>query len=74
MTQTTLGERIIKLRESKGLSQAEFARKLDLYPQQMYRYEKNKANPPYEFFKKVLEVWPDVNMNKIIKGDQNAQD
>jgi transcriptional regulator with XRE-family HTH domain len=65
---STLDQRIIQFRQSKGLTQAEFARKLEMFPQQIYRYEKNKATPPYEFFKKVVELWPEVNMNWLISG------
>jgi transcriptional regulator with XRE-family HTH domain len=67
-----LNNRIIQFRQSKGLTQAEFARKLEMFPQQIYRYEKNKATPPYEFFKKIVELWPDADMNWLIGGSDDS--
>lgn len=65
---TTINQRIIFLREAKGLSQAEFAKVLQVFPQQINHYEKSKASPAFKFLQKVLIVWPEVNMNWLISG------
>jgi putative transcriptional regulator len=40
-----LGERIVKLREAKGLTQADLARQCDKEPQSIERIENGKINP-----------------------------
>jgi len=68
MNDLSFSSRLISFRESKGLKQADFARKLEIFPQLLSRYEKGKAYPPYEFFKKIVELWPEANLSWLIGG------
>ena len=40
-----LGERIVELREERGLTQADFARKLDIDDSSLRRIESGRTNP-----------------------------
>lgn len=66
--ETSINQRLIRLREAKGLTQAEFARKVEMLPQQINNIEKDKAGPTVKLLQKILELWPDVNMNWLIGG------
>jgi len=67
--ENTFGDRLIQVREKKGLSQAEMARKLGISPQVLFRYEKNQNRPGYGLLKKLIEIYPDIDLNELIGED-----
>ncbi len=62
------GERLVDVREYLGFNQLSFAQKLDLAPQSLSRYEKNKVKPSIELLKKLLNKF-EININWILTGD-----
>lgn len=62
-----IGERIKNLRKSKGLSQVEFAEKLDLTQGFISKVEKNSAQFTIEHLILVGNIF-DVDMNLLLKG------
>ncbi|MBR9861425.1 helix-turn-helix transcriptional regulator [bacterium] len=48
-----LGERIIELREERGFTQAEFARKLDIEDSSLRRIESGRTNPTTKTLHKI---------------------
>lgn len=61
------GEKLILMREKLGFNQNEFAEKIELAPQSLSRYEKNKVKPSIEFIEKLTNMFS-VNTNWLING------
>ncbi len=61
------GNRLIEVREILGFNQNEFAEKLNLAPQSLVRYEKNKVKPNIEFIEKLTNMFS-VNSNWLLTG------
>ena len=61
------GERLKEARENLGFNQNEFAEKLQLAPQSLARYEKNKVKPTIEFIEKLTNMFI-INSNWLING------
>lgn len=60
-TNMTVGERIKKIREQKGIKQYELAKKAEISVNALINYEKNKRNPPLRAVDKIalaLDVTP----------------
>lgn len=55
-TMNTLGERIVFLRELRGISQKELAARLDITAASMSRYENNVYDPKSEILTKLCEI------------------
>ena len=65
------GQRLKKLRKSKGLTQTDLANILHLSDKSsISRYERNHNNPPIDVIKKMSEVL-DVSVNYLLKGIEN---
>lgn len=65
---TRFSERLRDIREKKGLTQAQLAKKVGLNNNQTYnRYEMNNASPSLHTLKK-LAIALDVSVNKLIGG------
>lgn len=61
------GERLVKVRDSLGFSQAEFANKIELAAQSLGRYEKNKVKPSVEFLMTLTNMLH-INSNWLLTG------
>lgn len=61
-----LGEHIARLRISKGISQAEFARSCDKDPQSLNRLEKGKINPSIIYLREIAEQL-DMEVGEMLK-------
>lgn len=64
------GEKLIKVRENLGFNQNEFAEKIELAPQSLSRYEKNKVKPSIEFIVKLTDMFS-INSNWLLNGKGN---
>lgn len=64
------GTRLKEVREILGFNQNEFAEKLNLAPQSLVRYEKNKVKPNIEFIEKLTNMFS-VNSNWLLTGKGN---
>lgn len=61
------GERLVKVRESLGFNQSDFASTIDLAAQSLVRYEKNKVKPSVEFLAKLTNMF-NVDSNWVLTG------
>lgn len=61
------GERLVKVRESLGFNQSDFAGTIDLAAQSLVRYEKNKVKPSVEFLAKLTNMF-NVDSNWVLTG------
>jgi len=61
----TSGERIKKLRERLGLTQSEFARKLNYPPAYIYQIEKGIRNPGLSVLKRISETF-NISISELI--------
>lgn len=64
------GERLKEAREKLGFNQNEFAEKIQIAPQSLARYEKNKVKPTIEFIEKLTDMFI-INSNWLINGKGN---
>lgn len=62
------GERLIEARENLGFNQNDFAEKIQIAPQSLARYEKNKVKPSIEFIEKLTFMFR-INSNWLINGN-----
>jgi putative transcriptional regulator len=60
-----LGERIVELREKKGISQNELARKLETFNTAIRRIERGEVNSTINMLRKVASVL-DIPITKLI--------
>ncbi|PEC23719.1 helix-turn-helix domain-containing protein [Bacillus cereus] len=68
-----LGEQIKKLRESKGFSQEDVAKKIGVTRQAVYKWENDKSCPDIENLILLSEMY-NVTLDKLIKGNQNFKE
>ena len=61
------GAHLKKMRTSKGISGAEFARQLDIEQSNFTRLEKGRTNPSVYLIKKICDVI-DISMSEFFKG------
>ncbi|WP_164091442.1 helix-turn-helix domain-containing protein [Poseidonibacter lekithochrous] len=61
------GERLVEAREKLGFNQSELAEKLEIAPQSLARYEKNKVKPSMEFVAKLTDMF-NMNSNWLLTG------
>ncbi|MBO5227533.1 MAG: helix-turn-helix transcriptional regulator [Lachnospiraceae bacterium] len=64
-----LGETLIVLRKSKGLSQEQLAEKLDLTRQTISKWELNQSTPDISYIIQLSEFF-EVTTDYLIKGEQ----
>lgn len=64
-----INDRIDRFFKSKGLASADIARMMGVDRSYISRFRSNRA-PNMEFFNKLVAIWPEVDMNYIIKGDK----
>jgi len=63
---STLGERIRELRGD--MQQIDLARRLEIHPNTLMRYEKGGACPDVSFLQKLLEIFPNANPDWLLTG------
>lgn len=61
------GERLVKARLELGFNQNEFAEKIEIAPQSLARYEKNKVKPAIDFIEKLTNMF-NINSNWLLNG------
>ncbi len=61
------GERLLKARLELGFNQNEFAEKIEIAPQSLARYEKNKVKPTIDFIEKLTNMF-NINSNWLLNG------
>jgi transcriptional regulator with XRE-family HTH domain len=62
------GERLVKMREARGLSQATLAKRLGMQPQALARYETQGKNPSFDVLRRLTEVFSN-GMDWLIGGN-----
>jgi len=67
-----IGKRLRYLREKRGLSQLELARRLDIPNQNISNYERDFRQPDYETLIKLSEFF-DVSTDYLLKGEDFKQ-
>jgi len=63
----TFGNRIKEFRKKLNLSQQELAKHLNMQPQALARYEKDKVKPSIELAKKLTDLF-NINLNWLLTG------
>ncbi|HDR7714550.1 helix-turn-helix transcriptional regulator [Bacillus albus] len=69
----SLGEQLKKLRESKGFSQEDVAKKIGVTRQAVYKWENDKSCPDIENLILLSEMY-NVTLDELIKGNQNIKE
>ncbi|MDA1533784.1 MULTISPECIES: helix-turn-helix domain-containing protein [unclassified Bacillus cereus group] len=69
----SLGEQLKKLRESKGFSQEDVARKIGVTRQAVYKWENDKSCPDIDNLILLSEMY-NVTLDELIKGNQNIKE
>jgi len=67
-----LGNRILKLRKDKSLSQSDLAAKVGVSYAQIGRYETKGAQPPAEILKKIADAL-DTTTDFLMSGDKDEK-
>ena len=67
-----LGNRILKLRKEKNLSQTDLANKVGVSYAQIGRYETKGAQPPAEIIKKIADTL-ETTTDYLINGDKDEK-
>lgn len=65
----TLGNKIRLFRREKDFTQRSFAKLLGVHYQTLLRYEKDIVVPKGEFFERLTELFPDVNINYFLGSE-----
>ncbi|AJG96420.1 transcriptional regulator [Bacillus anthracis] len=68
-----LGELLKKLRESKGFSQGDVAKKIGVTRQAVYKWENDKSYPDIDNLILLSEMY-NVTLDELIKGKQNIKE
>lgn len=69
----SLGEQLKKLRESKGFSQEDVAKKIGVTRQAVYKWENGKSYPDIDNLILLSEMY-NVTLDDLIKGNQNIKE
>ena len=69
----SLGEQLKKLRESKGFSQEDVAKKIGVTRQAVYKWENDKSYPDINNLILLSEMY-NVTLDELIKGNQNMKE
>ncbi|MEX0418058.1 helix-turn-helix domain-containing protein [Bacillus sp. C30] len=68
-----LGAQLKKLRESKGFSQEDVAKKIGVTRQAVYKWENDKSYPDIDNLILLSEMY-NVTLDELIKGNQNFKE
>jgi transcriptional regulator with XRE-family HTH domain len=66
------GEKLALLLKEKGLSQAKFAREMEVNSVSVNQYIKGTRTPPVEFIQKVIDYFPEVDLNWLLREESNT--
>ncbi|HDR7353126.1 helix-turn-helix domain-containing protein [Bacillus wiedmannii] len=69
----SLGQQLKKLRESKGFSQEDVAKKIGIMRQAVYKWENDKSCPDIENLILLSEMY-NVTLDELIKGNRNLKE
>ncbi|MGE7860959.1 helix-turn-helix domain-containing protein [Bacillus mobilis] len=69
----SLGQQLKRLRESKGFSQEDVAKKIGVTRQAVYKWENDKSYPDIENLILLSEMY-NVTLDELIKGNQNLKE
>jgi transcriptional regulator with XRE-family HTH domain len=69
----TIGDRIKRLRQEKGWSQAQLAKKLKTHPKQVSKYERGINLPSTEVLVRMTQIF-NVSADFLIFEDRNEKD
>ncbi|CAM4142839.1 transcriptional regulator [Bacillus wiedmannii] len=69
----SLGQQLKRLRESKGFSQEDVAKKIGVTRQAVYKWENDKSCPDIENLILLSEMY-NVTLDELIKGNQNLKE
>ncbi|PEQ88753.1 helix-turn-helix domain-containing protein [Bacillus cereus] len=69
----SIGEQLKKLRESKGFSQEDVAKKIGVTRQAVYKWENDKSYPDIDNLILLSEMY-NVTLDELIKGKQNIKE
>ena len=69
----SLGEQLKKLRETKGFSQEDVAKKNGVTMQAVYKWENDKSCPDIDNLILLSEMY-NVTLDELIKGNQNIKE
>jgi transcriptional regulator with XRE-family HTH domain len=67
----TIGERLKQLREARGLSQLELAKRTGINNHSLSNYERGHRKPPLEAQKKLAEFY-NVTIDYLVNGNEEA--
>lgn len=68
----TLGERLVKLRKEKGLSQEEVAEKLNVSRQSVSKWELDQSLPDFDKIIPLCELY-DIETDELLKGSSSKK-
>lgn len=69
----SIGEQLKRLRESKGFSQEDVAKKIGVTRQAVYKWENDKSYPDIDNLILLSEMY-NVTLDELIKGKQNIKE
>ncbi len=69
----SLGQQLKKLRESKGFSQEDVAKKIGIMRQAVYKWENDKSCPDIENLILLSEMY-NVTLDELIKGNRTLKE
>jgi len=69
----SLGQQLKRLRESKGFSQEDVAKKIGITRQAVYKWEHDKSCPDIDNLILLSEMY-NVTLDELIKGNQNFKE
>lgn len=69
----SIGEQLKKLRESKGFSQEDVAKKIGVTRQAVYKWENDKSYPDIDNLILLSEMY-NVTLDELIKGKRNIKE
>lgn len=72
-TPETLGERLASARKAKGLTQEDFAKKLDVTPQAISKWENNLSCPDILLLPKISEILG-VSIEELLTGSTKKEE
>lgn len=65
-----ISENLKKIRGQKGVSQDELAKKIDIHPVQLSRYERGQSVPSIDIVKKIADAL-EITIDELVYGNEN---
>ncbi len=70
--ENAINQRLKILIKNKGLNANSFANRIGVSAVVLYNILKGRNNPSYDIFYKILEEFPDVDLNWLVMGQENS--